>query len=132
MLQDFMQATFEGFVELERPRRRAIVLDHLYDLNPELVKSKKVGGVFCCDDADAIRVLGRLRQWGFHIADDISLISYGNTDLAAFFTPRITSIDSHCEVMAARTADIIKKHIRGEDVRFCQYVIQPDLVVRDT
>lgn len=132
MVQEFMEESFKEFVEQASPKRNALVLDHLVDLNPDLIKKQQIGGVFCCDDADAIRVLGRLRDWHFQVPEEFALISYGNTDLARYFTPRITSIDSHCEEMAARTADIIRKHTEGEDTSLCQFVIQPDLIERDT
>jgi len=132
MVQEVMEETFKNFVELETPDRRALVMDNVQTITPEFIKQNKITGIFCSDDADAIRVIGRLLQWQIRIPRDIAVISYGNTDLAKYFTPKITSIDSHCEELAAKTADIIHQHLNGQDVRYSQYVIQPDLIVRDT
>ena len=71
-------------------------------------------------------------EWGFKIPEEISAISYGNTDLARYFTPKMTSIDCHCEEMVNKTAAIIQDHLEGKDVRFAQYVVQPELIVRET
>jgi DNA-binding LacI/PurR family transcriptional regulator len=132
MVQEVMEETFRNCVNAETKGRRAVVLEHITGIRPDLLRHEKVGGIFCCDDVDAVRVLGRLIEWGFRITEDISVISYGNTDLARYFTPKITSIDPHGEEMARRIAEMINAHIRGENVRFSQYVIQPDLVVRET
>ena len=132
MVQELMEETFKNFVEQETADRAAVVVDHIQKITRNFLTENKITGVFCCDDADAIRLIGRLREWNIRIPEDISVISYGNTDLAKYFTPKITSIDSHCEEMAARTADIIHQHLNGQDIRYSQYVIQPDLIVRET
>lgn len=131
MVQEVMEETFLQCVQ-ETGRPSAIVLKRVSDLHKEWIKSKNIQGVFCCDDTDAIRMLGRLKEWGIRVPEEVSLISYGNTDLARYFTPKITSIDPHGEEMAAKIAQMIQAYQRGEDIHFCQYVIQPELVIRET
>lgn len=132
MVQEFMEETFKGFIEGMPSPRRALTFDHVRNLNPDAIRNEKIGGIFCCDDTDAVRVIGHLLDWGFKIPEEISVISYGNTDLARYFTPKITSIDCHCEEMVDRTAAIIQDHLEGKDVRFAQYVVQPELIIRET
>jgi DNA-binding LacI/PurR family transcriptional regulator len=60
------------------------------------------------------------------------LVSYGNTDLARFFTPAITSVDPHNSEMAQKISDIIKDRLEGKNTEFCQFVVQPELIVRET
>jgi len=127
-----MEETFKNCVHEETNGRRALVIERIAGIRADLLRHEKVGGIFCCDDTDAVRVVGRLIEWGFRLPSDISVISYGNTDLARYFTPKITSIDPHAEEMARRTAEMIRAHFEGENVHYCQYVIQPDLVVRET
>ena len=132
MVQEVMEETFKNCVHEETNGRRALVIERIAGIRADLLRHEKVGGIFCCDDTDAVRVVGRLIEWGFRLPSDISVISYGNTDLARYFTPKITSIDPHAEEMARRTAEMIRAHFEGENVHYCQYVIQPDLVVRET
>jgi DNA-binding LacI/PurR family transcriptional regulator len=132
MVQEVMEETFKNCVQEAANGHRALVIEHIAGIGADLLLREKVGGIFCCDDADAVRVAGRLIEWGFRIPSDISLISYGNTDLARYFTPKITSIDPHGEEMARRIAEMIHANLQGENVRYSQYVIQPDLVVRET
>jgi DNA-binding LacI/PurR family transcriptional regulator len=132
MVLEFMEATFKNFVELESPNRQAITLDSVHEMDATFLDLNNIDGIFCCDDMDAVRVVGKLKEWGYVLPNDIALISYGNTDLARYFTPQITSIDSHCEEMVAKTIDIIHAHLNGEDVRYSQFVVQPELIIRQT
>jgi DNA-binding LacI/PurR family transcriptional regulator len=132
MIQEVMEQTFINFVQEIPGEQRALVLDRVTRLDADLIRREGIGGFFCCDDTDAVRTIGRLVEWGFKVPGDLSVISYGNTDLARYFTPRITSIDPHAEEMARRIAELIRMHGEGKSVRFEQYVIQPDLVIRET
>lgn len=132
MIQEVMEQTFITFVQENPGEQKAVVLDRLSRFDSDLIRSESIGGVFCCDDTDAVRVIGRMKEWGLSIPADVSVISYGNTDLAQFFTPRITSIDPHAGEMAKRIAGLIRDHGEGRSTRFGQYVIQPELVVRET
>jgi hypothetical protein len=93
-------------------------------------QTRKIGGY---SSATTPTRSGRLPpdRIGPLLSDDVSG-SLLNTDLARYFTPKITSIDPHGGEMARRTAEMIRDHLDGKNVRLCQYVIQPDLVVRGT
>lgn len=132
IVQELMEETFKGVLAAERPRAAPVVIDRISEMTVSHLRRNRVGGIFCCDDTDAVRVIGRLRDEGVLIPGDMSLVSYGNTDLARYFTPMITSIDCRTEEMAAKTVAMIKSWLKGGDVSLCQYVIQPDLVVRQT
>jgi DNA-binding LacI/PurR family transcriptional regulator len=52
--------------------------------------------------------------------------------LAKYFTPSITSVNPHNEEMAVKVAHIIRSKEKGKNTDFCQYVVQPELVIRET
>ncbi len=132
MVQELMERTFRNFTDEEKSGRKALVSSHLVEIDRTYIEQNNIGGIFCCDDMDAVRIIGRLKSDCIRIPGDISLISYGNTELASFFTPGITSIDCHFEQMIEKTIEIIFSNLHGQDNRFSQYIIQPDLVVRET
>lgn len=132
MVQELMEATFINYVELQPDMRKAVVFNQIFNIAPQSLRDENITGIFCCDDFDAVRIVGRLLEWEFQIPYDISVLSYGNTDLARYFTPRISSIDTHNEEMIQRTTEIIQAHLNGKDVRYAQYVIQPELLIRET
>jgi DNA-binding LacI/PurR family transcriptional regulator len=132
MVQELMETTFRNFTDEQKTGRKALVSGHLGEIDRKYIEQNNIGGIFCCDDMDAVRIIGRLKSNSIRIPGDISLISYGNTELASFFTPGITSIDCHFEHMVEKTIEIIFSNLDGQDNRFSQYIIQPELVVRET
>jgi DNA-binding LacI/PurR family transcriptional regulator len=132
MVQELMENTFLGIMAEERPGAMPHCIDKGGRVDAAFIAEFKVQGIFCCDDSDAIRIIGRLREEGITVPGDIRLVSYGNTHLARYFTPSITSLDPHTAEMASLTAQILAKRIKGETTSFSQYVVQPELVVRAT
>ncbi|MBD3391137.1 MAG: GntR family transcriptional regulator [Chitinivibrionales bacterium] len=132
VVQEMMEETYKQFIDSERIQSHPIVIDRMNRVNADFLRSESIRGIFCCDDADAVRILGRLREAGMHIPGDLCLVSYGNTELARFFTPTITSIDPHSEEMAETMARIMDSRLHGENTDYCQYVVQPTLEVRET
>lgn len=131
-VQAVMKETFENIVTKNDPHRKTVIIEDVYALTPEFIQQQKLEGFFCCDDIDAIRIIGRLKAWGITVPEQAIIVSYGNTDLAQYFTPPITAIDPHYSEMVRITAEIIDRHQQGEDVSLYQYVLQPDLIIRAT
>ncbi|MBN1893361.1 GntR family transcriptional regulator [bacterium] len=132
LVQEYMETVFRDQVKSGSPATRSLVIDRVQSLTSGWLEENRIQGIFCCDDMDAVTAVGRLLEWGFRIPHEISVISYGNTDLARYFTPGITSIDGHFEDMTRKTAEIIFQYQQGMDVRSQQHVILPTLIVRET
>jgi len=132
MVQDVLEENFRSFIEKESADRRSYVVDDVKSITKDWIDQEKVEGIFCFDDSDAVSIIGRLKSWGYAIPQGMAVVSYGNTDLSRYFTPAITSINPHVEKMARILAQIIHENQKGGDVSLYQYVIQPDLVIRDT
>ncbi|MDD5675217.1 MAG: GntR family transcriptional regulator [Chitinivibrionales bacterium] len=132
LVQELMEGTYIEIMESERPRRQQCILDRLSSINADVVRKQNIQGLFCCDDGDALRITGRLREQGISMGTDLHLVSYGNTEFARFMTPSITSIDPHPEAMAQKIVAIIQDHLSGGRTDMSQYVMGPELVVRDT
>jgi DNA-binding LacI/PurR family transcriptional regulator len=131
-VQAVMKETFENIVTKNDPGRETIIIDDVHALTYQFIQEKKLQGFFCCDDIDAIRIIGRLKVWGIAVPEQAIIVSYGNTDLAQYFTPPITAINPYYAEMARITAEIIDRQQQGEDVSLYQYVLQPDLIIRAT
>jgi len=129
LLNEVIEHTFREIVAQRCPDRRVYVVCNARGLDPGFIEKNQIGGILTCSDIDAIKVLGRLKCWGIEIPDQVSLVSYGNTELTEFFEPSITVVDANYRVMARHTARLI---INGNDDMEKQYVIQPRLIVRNT
>jgi len=132
MVQELMQDTFQKFIADREDGHHSMIINNVYHISKNLVQQQNIRGFLCCDDHDAIRIIGRLKEWGFSIPEDVTIVSYGNTDMAKYFTPAITSINPHSHEMAMTTAQIIRQKLNGEDVSYSQYVLQPEIVIRKT
>jgi LacI family transcriptional regulator len=58
-----------------------------------LVQAPEITGLIVGADAMAFGVVAGLQQSGYQVPDDISVISSGNTRLASWSAPRITTVD---------------------------------------
>jgi DNA-binding LacI/PurR family transcriptional regulator len=132
VVQEMMEQAYTQFMHDESESKQPIIIERLSSIDAGFLKSENIGGLFCTDDSDAVRIAGRLREAGVCIPQQVSLVSYGNTELARFFTPAITSVDPHSEEMADIMARIMDKKLKGENTDYCQYVVQPTLVERET
>ncbi|MBD3317263.1 MAG: GntR family transcriptional regulator [Chitinivibrionales bacterium] len=132
LVQEIMEETYREIMREERAGTAPLVIDRMSRIDKEFVKANDVGGFFCCDDGNAIRIVGRLRNEGISFPEECTLVSYGNTEPARYFTPAITSIDPHSEEMTGRVMDILERTIHGESTEYCQYVVQPEIVIRKT
>lgn len=81
-------------------------------------------------------VLQGLRHAGLSAADDISVVSIGDTDLSQLFTPAITSLTWDFEAVGAAAAELLLKRLPsaagGAHVEPERIVITTQLVLRDS
>ena len=132
MVQEVMEDRYKTTLKNEASNRNSYLIDDVNSITKGFIDRNNITGFFCCDDTDAIRIVGRFKEWGIEIKNNFALVSYGNTDLARYFTPAITSINPHYEEMAAISAEIIQNQLKGIDVTFSQHVLQPEIIERET
>lgn len=130
LLHELMEDTFRTLVEERYPERKLYVISSVGNLNIRYLQKNEICGVLCCIDTDAIRVVGRLKQWSLKIPGQVSVVSYGDTELTKFFDPPITAIDCKYEEMASRTAQLLDENQDNKLTE--QYIIQPELIIRKT
>jgi len=130
LLDELMENTFRNIISSNYSGKMVYVAENMKNLSRDFFRECEIGGVLCCSDADAVRLIGRLKSWRFRIPGDVSIINYGNTELTALFSPSITVIDCMYENMAKKTASLIDQGNKAG--KFEQYVIEPQLIIRKT
>jgi len=130
LLYEFMEQTCNTLIHTNYPERIVFMISNMKEMSLEFIRSNNIGGILCCADTDAVRIIGRLKKYEFTFPGEITLVSYGNTELTEFFNPAITVIDCQYADMAAQTARLIDN--RGTASPLEQYVILPRLVIRET
>lgn len=84
--------------------------------------------VFASNDRRAASILGGALDAGLRVPEDLSIVGYDNTDLAASVRPGLTSVDQPRLAMGRLAMDILTEMLGGADAR--HEVVEPTLVVR--
>lgn len=126
---DLMKNTFQMLIMEKQHEMELFVVTHLNSLTSDYFHDNKIGGILSTGDAESIRIIGRLKKWGFKIPQDIALVSYGNTELTQYNNPSITTIDGKYPRMAS---DIAQQIVNKQKRQYDQVVIQPQLIARET
>ena len=81
-------------------------------------------------DNMAIGVMAALREHRLRVPDDVSMVSYDNTEIAAYMNPPLTSI----EFKFVKQEEIAIQYLLGiiakPDMDLHQHVLMPELVIR--
>jgi len=104
-----------------------ITMSRIDKPNLEAVLRKGVVGFLCCNDYRAITLLGILKSMNVKNINQMPIVSFGNTDIAKYFTPAITSIDFNYTKMINAVVNIITDS-RAEQ----QVVVDVELIKRKT
>ena len=130
LLGELIEQTFSNIITTKYPDRAIHIVSQVKELNRLFFINNRIQGILTTTDVDAIRVLGRLKNWNINVPDQARLVNYGNTELTIFYNPAITVIDCQYEKMAQKTALVIDMGRNAGP--FEQHVIQPNLIVRCT
>lgn len=130
LLDELMENTFRNIIAASYPSISVHVANNMNVLSREFFWDNNIGGVLSCTDNDAVRLIGRLKNWKIRIPSEVSIINYGNTELTSLFSPSITAIDCQYENMAHQAAMLID--LGPKAGMYEQHIIQPELIIRKT
>lgn len=132
MVLELMRGTYFDLLRKRRPDFEPCVLPRGSAVQLRDLRERGITGLFCCDDVSAIQAIGRLREQGVAVPRDFGVVSYGNSDLARFFTPPISSVDPRNAEMASILVDILHPSAAAAGPVKHEHVVLPELIVRGT
>lgn len=88
--------------------------------------------VFCVNDLTAIGVLGELRDLGFDVPGDFSVVGYDDIDLATSVRPRLTTVRVDRFALAAQAVRYLHERVAAADMPIRQTLLDVELVVRES
>lgn len=129
LVYELMEQSMQMFIDQQAPARKLYLISGLSGFNQEFIIRNNIGGILCSTDIDSLKVTGRLNRWGIKMPDQVSVVSYGNTELTQSATPSVTAVDCNYGEMAKLTASLIFDC----DTKITkQFVIQPEIIIRQT
>lgn len=96
-----------------------------------LTSSQLLTAFFCFNDMTAIGVIVALRQAGFQVPRDKSVVGFDDLDLAVYYNPPLTTVRQPTYQMGKWAMRTLLALIRGrEDVR--PEILPTELIIRET
>jgi DNA-binding LacI/PurR family transcriptional regulator len=83
------------------------------------------------NDGSAVGAIRAIQDTGLSVPGHVSVIGIDDIQIAAFISPRLTTIHQPLKQMGAIAATTLLKRIQGEEVPE-ETVVQPELVVRES
>lgn len=107
--------------------------NEFYTVLGKFIKENKIDGLLCLEESSAVKSHKLLKELGYKIPDDISIISFTNGKLPRYVTPTITTISQHGLLIGQKAAKMLIKRLESEDKEnFKTVVINTSLIERDS
>ena len=88
--------------------------------------------ILASNDLTAIGAIGSIHQHGLNVPQDISVIGFDDIDISAALYPPLTTVRLSRSHIADRAFHALFSANREPGSRGAEYIVQPELVVRDT
>ncbi len=108
---------------------------HTYRQIRELFRGRVTlpSAMVCSSDDEAIMFIHQARQHGIRVPEDVSIVSFDNSEVAQVSHPRLTSIHHPSEYMGELAAKILLQRIHnGESALRTRTVVDSVLIQRDS
>ena len=86
--------------------------------------------ILTCNDLMAFGVLRAAAEMGLRVPEDLALVGYDDIELAAYYTPALTTVAQPKNEMSQMAVEILVKRINGENGGPVKQTLQPVLVIR--
>ena len=144
--QDTMNAWGDRFVGFEKALEEAginvdeelVYFDNLkvktgYEAVEKFIGSnKKFDSIVCASDEIAIGAINRLRENGYNVPEDISIIGFNNNHVSSYFYPRITTISQPSYDMGSVAMRMLIKLLNKKELEQGHYVLDYQLIQRES
>lgn len=88
--------------------------------------------IFCGNDEQAVGALHAIRERGFRVPEQISLVGFDDIPLARWLTPTLTTVRQPLEEMAAEAVHLLGRQLDGGAIGTVRRELGVELVVRQS
>ncbi len=86
----------------------------------------------CNNDEVAYNLVVHLKELGYEVPGDVSVVGFDNSVHSSLSIPQITTMSVHIEQMAKTVSKFIFKKIQKESARYGRVTIKGDIIHRDS
>jgi LacI family transcriptional regulator len=98
-------------------------------INTLLQQNKIPRGLFCWSDLDAVLIIDAAKRLGLRVPEDIAIIGYDNSNVAALASINLSSIDQSGKRLGSLAAERLISRINGRHIA-SHILVEPNLVAR--
>jgi len=88
--------------------------------------------IFCMNDMMALGAMWTIRERGFSVPENFSIVGLDNSILSEYSFPPLTTVAQPFDLMASRAMELLVKLIEGKKVRKKEILLPPKLMVRSS
>lgn len=105
-----------------------------YEVTAKLLeKRERFSALFAFNDISAMGAIRAIRDSGFSVPEDISVIGFDDIVSAAYHVPGLTTIRQPLRLMGKTAAETVLRNIARRDGAVArQIMVEPKLIVRET
>jgi LacI family repressor for deo operon, udp, cdd, tsx, nupC, and nupG len=100
--------------------------------NQLLVRKNRPTAIFCFSDEIAMGCMYSLRQHGFRVPEDISIIGFDDIPFAKYLAPSLTTVAQPQDEIGAACATILLDLIDGKKPEKLHNILPHELVIRES
>ena len=135
-IQDRYLGYYKALLENRIPLRQDWVIgdrSNESDIFPEFTLPQDMPTAFVCNcDETAYKLVNQLKNAGYSVPEDISVVGYDNHIYSTICNPRLTTIDVNSRVMSTEAVYIILHKIRDVNYRRGRTLVTGKLVRRES
>jgi LacI family transcriptional regulator len=94
--------------------------------------AKQPTAVFACNDLLALGAIHAMREAGMRVPQDLSVVGFDDIALAAFVSPRLTTIRQPKQRIGELAAQLLIARIKGKRDDVVKKLLEPELAPGDT
>ena len=88
--------------------------------------------VFAAGDKCALGAMQAVKDEGFNVPDDISIIGFDDSDVSQYVTPKLTTVKQSCDMIGSEAATILIHQIDKKEKVVVNKIIPVELIVRES
>jgi LacI family transcriptional regulator len=104
----------------------------MYGMRELLLRGRDFTAIFAATDELAIGAMRVLKDEGFRVPEEISVVGFDDIDISNYIMPRLTTIRQPLMEIGERTATILHKYINGSQGVRTDMVLPYKLVIRES